>query len=71
MLNSLKIAQDINAKPDGSLPKQYDPVRTEEIERKISIMFQDENFYFYDADGDNPIEEAKEVQRLIQNSIQS
>ena len=43
----------------------------EEIAKKITYLFPDENFYFFNTLGERPEEEDKEIKRLISNSIKS
>ena len=53
MLESLNIAQNLIGRYDVPLKPQYDPVRMDNIKRKVELLLPDENFYFYNTVGQN------------------
>ena len=49
----------------------YDPLKIQEIKQKISVLFPDKHFYFFNAVGEDMAKEQAEIRRLITDCMSS
>ena len=48
-----------------------DPLHKKEIEDKVEVLFEEKNFYFYNAKGQYQNHESDEIERLIIDCMNS
>ena len=71
LIKSLTFAQKQLEEPLAPLEPIYDPILKQELEDKIEVLFQQENFYFYNAKGNDEDQEDDEIKRLISDCLSS
>ena len=71
LVKSLEFAQGELKDSDEPLQATKDPLFKKEIAEKIDALFQENNFYFYDANGEDKDLEESEIKRLISDCMSS